>query len=147
MPTAAKLFGAVLFAALAWYVSEQVKLVLPSEGAGAPLLSPINAFFGLVMGWRIMGRFAGQGFVPAIGYGLTTVFATTFWCLLVWSGYEMVVRATRGRYDGPMEALFGMSDLIIEYAALMVTPAAVGSAVIGAFVCAMVTEFVSHRWS
>ena len=40
MPTAAKLIAAILFAALAYYVSEQVKLVLPSEGAGATMLSP-----------------------------------------------------------------------------------------------------------
>ena len=147
MPTAAKLIAAILFAALAYYVSEQVKLVLPSEGAGATMLSPTNALFGAIMGWRVMGSNAGQGFVPATGFGLTTVFAATFWCILIWSAYEMIKRAMRGRFDGPIEALLGMSDLMLDYAALIVTPAVVGSAVIGSFICAMVVEFFSHRWS
>lgn len=147
MPTAGKLIGAVLFAALAYYVSEQIKLNLPSEGAGARMFSQVNALFGAVMGWRIMGRNAGQGFVAATGFGLTTIFAITFWCILIWSAYEMIRRAVRGRFDGPVEALFGMANLMVEYSTLIVTPAVVGSAVIGSFVCAMVTEYFSHRWS
>lgn len=146
MPTAGKLIGAILFAALAFYVSEQVKLGIP-EGVALTLLSPINALLGLAMGWRIMGERAGEGFVPATGYGLTTVFAITFWSLLIWSGYEMLRRAVRGRYDGPMDAMLGMGDLMLEYATLIVTPPVVGSAVIGSFICAMVTEYFSHRWS
>lgn len=146
MPTAGKLIGAILFAALAFYVSEQVKLGMP-EGVAISLLSPINALLGLAMGWRIMGERAGEGFVPATGYGLTTVFAITFWSLLIWSGYEMLRRAVRGRYDGPMDAMVGMGDLMLEYATLIVTPPVVGAAVIGSFVCAMVTEYFSHRWS
>jgi hypothetical protein len=146
MPTASKLVGAVLFAALAYYVSEQVKLGLP-EGMAANLLSPINALIGLIMGWRLVGGRAGEGFVPATGYGLTTVFATTFWGLLIWSAYEMIRRAWRGRYDDPFEALFAMADLGLSYSTLIVTPPVVGSAVIGSFVLAMIVEFVSHRWS
>ena len=147
MPTAAKLIGAILFAALSYYVSEQIKPQLPSEGAGATLLSQVNALFGLVMGWRIMGMNAGQGFVPATGFGLTTVFAITFWGLLVWSAYEMIRRAMRGRYEGPVEALLGMANLMVDYAMLIVVPAVVGSAVIGSFICAMITEASARRWS
>lgn len=147
MPTAAKLIGAILFAALAWYVSGQVRLGLPLAGAGATLLAPVNALFGAVMGWRIMGRNAGQGYVPATGFGLTTIFATIFWCLLVWSAYEMIRRAVRGRFEGPVEALLGMSDLMLDYATLLIAPAVVGSAVIGSMICATITEYFSHRWS
>ena len=146
MPTAAKLIGALLFGVLSFYVSEQVKLGMP-EGMALNLLSPLNGFIGLVMGWRIMGARAGEGFVPATGYGLTTVFVVTFWCLLIWSAYEMIRRAWRGRYDDPFEALFAMADLGLSYSTLIVTPPVVGSAVIGSFVLAMIVEFVSHRWS
>jgi hypothetical protein len=146
MPTAAKLIGAVLFGILSFYVSEQVKLGMP-EGMALGLLSPLNGLIGVIMGWRIMGARAGEGFVPATGYGLTTVFVVTFWCLLIWSAYEMIRRAVRGRYDGPVDALLGMSDVMLDYSTLIVTPAVVGSAVIGSFICAMITEFASHRWS
>lgn len=146
MPTAAKLIAAVLFAALAYYVSEEVKFYLPGEGAGATWLSQVNAAFGAVMGWRIMGRFAGQGFMPAAGFGLTTIFAVTFWALLIWAGYEMIIRATRGRYDGPVDALQGMADLMIDYAILTMVPTIVGTAVIGSLVAGIVTEFCARRW-
>ncbi len=147
MPTAAKLIGAALFAALAWYVSEQVKLFLPSEGAGAGMFSPINALIGVAMGWRVMGARAGDGITPSTGYGLTTIFAAFFWCLLIWSGYEMMRRAWRGRYEGPVEALEAMGDLMIDYAVLIVEPRVIGAAVIGSFICAMLTEYTARRWS
>ena len=147
MPTAAKLIGAILFAALAWYVSLEAKLLMPDEGRGATLLEPINALLGFAMGWRIMGARAGDGFVIAVGFGLTTVFAITFWSLLVWSGYGMIIRATRGRYTGPVDALEGMGDLMLEYAAMVVDPSVVGPAVLGSLACALITEYFSHRWS
>lgn len=147
MPTAAKLVAGILFAALAWFVSEQVKVVLPSEGRGATLLSPLNAALGFVMGWRVMGLRAGGGFTPAVGFGLTTVFATFFWSLLIWSGYEMIERALRRRYRDPIDALEDMGQVMLDYAILVVTPTIVGAAVIGSFVCAMITEYFSRRWS
>lgn len=147
MFTAAKLVGALLFAVLAWFISEQIKDLLPGEGVQATLLSPLNAMIGAAMGWRIMGKHAGEGFTPAVGFGLTSVFATFFWCLLLWSAYEMIRRAVRGRYDGPVEALERMGDLMLEYAILIVTPTVVGGAVIGSLICGLVVEFVSRRWS
>ena len=147
MPTAAKLIGAILFAALAWFVSEQVKLLLPSEGAGANLLSPLNALIGLAMGWRIAGARAGDGFVAAVGLGMTTIFATIFWALLVWSTVEMLERAVSGRYRGPIEAMEGLGDLMLAYSSMIVEPNVVGAALFGSILCAMITEYFSHRWS
>jgi hypothetical protein len=146
MPTAAKLIGAIVFAALAWFVSDLVKPLLP-EGSQVGLLSPVNAFFGLIMGWRIMGRGAGNGYVPSLGYGLTTLAAIVFWCLLLWSGYEMTRRAMRLYYDGPMEALQEMAALMAEYARMAADPQVIGAAVIGSLLGAMLTEFFAKRWA
>lgn len=147
MPTAGKLIGAILFAALAYYVTEQAKLALPAEGAGLTMLSPVNGVLGAILGWRVMGANAGQGFVPATGFGLTTIFAVTFWALLIWSAYTMIERAVSGRYKGPVDALLGMADMMLDNARVIVTPGVVGSAVIGSFICAMITEYFSRRWS
>lgn len=147
MPTAAKLIGAILFAALAWFISEEVKVLLPGEGRGAQLLSPINALVGAVMGWRIMGARAGKGFVSSMGFGLTTVFAIAFLSIVIWSAYEMVKRSVSGRYRGPMEALEGMGDLMLDYSATIVTWEVIGAALIGAAACGIVTEYFSRRWS
>lgn len=147
MPTAGKLIGAILFAALAYFVSDLVKPLLP-EGTQTGLMSPLNAFFGLLMGWRIMGRGAGNGYVSSLGYGLTTMVAIVFWCLLLWSGYEMTRRAMRLYYDGPMEALKEMTVLMADYGRMAVTdPTVVGAAIVGSLFMAMVTEFFAKRWA
>ena len=146
MPTAAKLVGAILFAALAWSVSVQILALVPG-GRTFTWFAPMNGVLGAIMGWQIMGARAGEGFVPATGYGLTTVFAIAFWALLLWSGHEMMNRAVRGRYDGPGEALAGMADLMMSYAVLMSAPSAVGPLVVGSVFCAAIVEFFSRRWS
>jgi hypothetical protein len=147
MPTAAKLIGSIVFAALAWFVSDLVKPLLP-DGTQFGLLSPINAFFGLLMGWRIMGRGAGRGFVPSMGYGITTAAATVFWALLFWSGYLMITNATRLRYDGPMDALQDMAMIMADYGRMAATdPQVVGATLVGAVLCSMLTEFFARRWS
>ena len=146
MPTAAKLIGAIAFAVLAYFVSDLVKPLLP-EGTQYGLLSPINAVFGFLMGWRIVGRAAGRGYVAAMGYALTTLAAIVFWCLLLWGSYEMLRRATRLRYDGPVEALQDMAFLMSEYAVLAATSQIVITAIVGAMLCGWLTEFFSRRWS
>lgn len=147
MPTAAKLIAAVLFAALAWIVSENVREVMPGEGRGATLLSPINALLGLAAGWRVLGNRAGDGYVPAVGYGLTTVCVIYFWSLLIWGCYEMIMRSIGGRYSGPFDAIEGLGDLMLDYSAMIVTPTIIGSAVFGSILCALVVEYFAHRWS
>ncbi len=146
MPTAAKLIGAIVFAALAWFVSDLIKPLLP-EGSQVGLLSPINALFGLLMGWRVMGRGAGRGYVPSMGFGLTTLAAIVFWSLLLWGGYEMTRRATRLYYDGPMEALQDMAIIMGDYAMIALDPQVIGAALVGAILCASLTEFFARRWS
>ena len=147
MPTAAKLIAALLFAALVWFVTEEVKQVMPGEGRGAGMLSPINALLGAIMGWRIIGARAGDGYMPSFGFGLTTVFATTVCALTLWSGYTMIERAVSGRYTDPIHALEGMGGLFLEYWTFVATPDAIAAAMLGSFVCAVITEFFSHRWS
>lgn len=146
MPTAAKLIAALMFGALAWVASGLVVQILP-EGMATGWMLPVNAFFGMVMGWRVMGSRAGDGFVPAIGYGLTTVFAIVFWCILIWAAHEMIRRAVRTFYDGPFDALQDMADIMTEYAATIVTPDIIGTLVIGGVICGMAAEAASRRWS
>lgn len=146
MPTAGKLIGAIAFAALAWFVSDLIKPLLP-EGSQVGLFSPLNAFFGLLMGWRIMGRGAGRGYLSATGFGLTTMVAIVFWSLLLWGGYEMTRRAMRLYYDGPMEALQDMAGIMAEYALVALDPQVIGAALVGAILCAFLTEFFARRWS
>jgi len=146
MPTGGKLVGAFVFAMLAYFISDLCKPLLP-EGTNVSMLSEANAFIGLIMGWRIMGRGAGETYRQAFGYGLTTLGATVFWCLTMWAGHEMLKRAIRKYYDGPTHALQEMAELFMEYGRLIAVTEVVVPALIGALFLAWVTEFFARRWS
>ena len=148
MPTGGKLIAAIAFAALAYFVSDLIKpLLFDTEGERVGLLSPINALIGFVMGWKVMGRGAGRAYYQAFGYGLTTLVATAFWCLLVWAGYKMLLRSIAQRYDGPVHALQGMAELFLDFGRMVSVNEVLVPAVIGALFMAWVTEFFARRWS
>lgn len=146
MPTGGKLVGAIAFAALAYFITDLVKPLLP-EGTQVGLFSPINAFFGLIMGWKIMGRGAGGTYRSAFGYGLTTLFATAFWCVLFWAFWKMLGRSMDNFFDGPVQALQGMAEFALEYIRLIAVREVIWPAIIGALFMAWLTEFFARRWS
>ncbi|MGR3512415.1 MAG: TrgA family protein [Paracoccaceae bacterium] len=146
MPTGAKLIGALTFMALAYFISDLIKPLLP-EGTNVSRLSEINAIVGLLMGWRVMGKGAGHTYKQSFGYGLTTLAATAFWSLLVWSGYEMLQRSIKLYYDGPVEALQEMAELYVEYAKLAAVQEVLIPALIGAIFVSWLTEYFARRWS
>lgn len=148
MPTGGKLIAAVAFAALAYFVSDLIKPLLEdTEGTRVGWLSPLNAFIGLIMGWRVMGAGAGKTYRQSIGFGLTTLAVIVFWCLLIWSGYKMLLRAMQLRYDGPVDALQQMAALYLDYARLIAVPEVIWPALVGAIFMAWLTEFFARRWS
>jgi len=146
MPTAGKLFGAVTYAILAWLISGLIPPLLP-EGTQTGMLQPVNAAVGFVMGWTILGRNAGEGLVGTIGHASTTMVAVIFWCVVIWSGSEMIENSTNLRYDGPIEALQDMTTMAIESLRLIATPEIIGSMIIGIFVTALTTETAASRWA
>ncbi|RVT84142.1 tellurium resistance protein [Rhodobacteraceae bacterium CCMM004] len=145
-PTAAKLVAALAFAALAWWVTDLVKPNLP-QGTPMDWLAPVSAAVGAVMGWRVMGRRAGRGYVAAAGFGLTTAVAIVFWVLLIWAGYEMLQRSMDLYYDGPVEALESALALYMDYALLLVPGPPLPSLAVGAVLCGALAEWVARRAS
>ncbi len=146
MPTGGKLIAALTFAALAYFVSDLIKPLLP-EGTNVSRLSEINALVGLAMGWTVMGNGAGKTYRQSLGYGFTTLAATVFWSLLIWSGYEMLQRSVKLYYDGPVEALQEMAALYVEYARTAAVQEVMIPALIGALFVSWLTEYFARRWS
>ena len=146
MPTGAKLIGALTFAALAYFLSDLIKPLLP-EGTNVSRLSEINALVGLMMGWTVMGKGAGHTYRQSLGYGLTTLAATVFWSLLIWSGHEMLQRSIKMYYDGPVEALQEMAQLYVDYARLAAVQEVLLPALVGAIFVSWLTEYFARRWS
>lgn len=146
MPTAPKLIAALLFGALAFFVSDLVKPLLP-EGTQFGAFSVVNAAMGALMGWKISGARAGGSMQASLGYGLTTAAVTVFWCLFLWSGYLMVEASMRLRYDGPVEALQDMGTMMITFGRTMGTPGIIGSLLVGSLVFGWLTEQVARRYT
>ena len=148
MPTGGKIIAALTFAALAYFISDLIKpLLIDIEGTRVGMLSPVNALVGFVMGWKVMGKGAGRTYRQAFGYGLTTLAAIAFWCLVVWAGWKMLMRSIAMRYDGPVHALQGMAEMFLEFGRLVAVNEVLVPAVIGALFMAWVTEYFARRWS
>ncbi len=146
MPTGGKLIGAIVFAALAYFLTDLVKPLLP-EGSRLGWFSPVNSIIGFIMGWSILGRSAGKTYRAAFGLGFTTLAATVFWCLMWWAGYEMLRRSMRMYYDGPVHALQEMAALFIDYGKIAAVEQVIWPAVIGTIFVSWFTEFFARRWS
>lgn len=146
MPTAPKLIAAVFFALIAALAAHLFIPVLP-EGSQTQMFREVSAGIGFLCGWFIMGRITGRGTVEAINRGLVTSVSILFWCLLVFSIYFMVRKSTRMMYDGPMDAVIGIFEMMLDYGALLKHPATPGVLLIGGALGGIVTEAVSRRWS
>jgi hypothetical protein len=145
MPTAAKLFAALCFAALGWYASHVYSFGLP-EGSRVGYLREATAFIGVLCAWRISGALAGKGYVAAMGTGIRTGITMVFFTLLVFAIYEMVSLSTKMRYDGPMEAVLGVFDLMLEYGALLLKGPLLVILLGGSALAGMVTEAAGRLW-
>lgn len=146
MPTAPKFIGALLFAALSWFVADLYKGTLP-EGSQTAWVSEVSAIFGFLFGWRLMGRNAGRGMRTAIGYALTTGVVITVWSLGFWAAYRMIVRSARMFYDNPSDAVADFFSLFARYAEGLAAPEVAGSLIVGAVFCGWLTEEVSRRFA
>jgi hypothetical protein len=146
MPTAAKLVAAVMFAAVGFLAAQAYVPSLP-EGTQIGFLREICAMLGLVIGWFVMGRLVGKGYVEAVGFGIRTSVTLLFWAVLGFSIYEMILRSTKMMYDGPMEALLGVFDLVIYYGKMMGSPEFIGTLLIGGVLGGIAAEWAGRRWS
>ena len=122
MPTASKLSAAVAFALVA---AQAAHLFIPALPEGTPpgWLREVSAAIGLLCGWWIMGNRVGKGYGEAAGSGILTSALSLFWVMLVFSIVTMVKRSMRMLYDGPMDAVIGVFDLMLDYGALLAAPA------------------------
>ncbi len=145
MPTMPKAIAALYFAALAYFIGDLVKPLLP-EGTRVGMLSVTLAALGALSGWRLSGRNAGISLRAGLGYGLTSVAVTAFWGIFLFSGYKMLQLSIDKRFSGPIEALQAMIKFGLEYAVLIATPSILGAMLIGGLFGGWLTEWAAKRW-
>ncbi|MFE3837150.1 TrgA family protein [Pseudogemmobacter sonorensis] len=147
MPTSAKLVAALWFAAVGWLAANAHVPAL-GENAQIGFFREITAAIGLLCGWMVSGALAGRGGVEAVGTGLRTSVTLTFFALLVFSVWQMVQLAFRRTYNeaGPMGAVMGAFELMIENAVAMLSVGVIGVLVLGGVVGGLVVEAAGRRW-
>ncbi|WP_108483957.1 TrgA family protein [Oceaniglobus ichthyenteri] len=144
-PTAAKLIAGLLFAALAFFISG---LVIPNIpfGQNTPISFGLgNAAIGFLLGWRVVGRRAGEGYAFGIAYGITAAVAIVFWCLFLWAFIEMIERALDLYYDDPTKALEEMVRLMVDFSSYLVGNNVLPALGIGTVFCSAVVEWVGQK--
>lgn len=149
MLTAPKVIAAMLFAALGWYASQLIILhfLVEFEGRGVGRLAEINAFFCAIVGWRIAGPRAGDGWNAALSYGLTTAVAMTIVSLFFQSFGEMIRKSLDRDYgDSPVEALVDVFQLMIKFGQVIVKPDVLAVLLGGGLVLGLVVEWCGRRW-
>lgn len=146
MPTAAKLFAALGFAALGWLAAAVLGQGLP-EGIVIGLVPEGAIVAGLVCGWAIAGREAGRGYGTALGTGLRTGAVMVVVVLLAVAIWAMLEASMRRQYPGPFEALMGMVQLMLKYGRLTGDAPFIGVMAAGSTGLGLLTEVVGRRWS
>ena len=145
MPTAAKLIASVVFAMTGFLGAEAFKLGMPPGMAFGPF-SFVIAAIGFLCGWRIAGRLAGFGYMSSVGYGLRTSITIVFWGLLLYSTERMIDRSLDMLYDGPVEAVLGVFQLMVELGEKVATPEVLTVLAVGGVFGGVAAEWASRRW-
>ncbi|MEZ5796482.1 MAG: TrgA family protein [Paracoccaceae bacterium] len=145
MPTAAKLVAAVVFAIIGW-LAANAHIPALGESAAFGAFREITAGIGLLVGWMVMGNLVGHGYRDAIGAGLRSSVTLVFFALLGFSIYHMVMQSTKMVYDGPMDAVLGVFQYMMENGRAMLTAGVLGVLVIGGILGGVLAEWASRRW-
>lgn len=107
---------------------------------------PVNIALGVAVGWKSMGSRAGRGVSQAITNGATGVFLLVLWGLFVQACNEMIARAMKNLYDGPIEAIGAIFQIGVEWGLLLMTGPILATMAVGAFVSGILTEYAWRTW-
>ncbi len=145
MPTAGRLTAALALAILGAYIA-YLTVPLFDEGGVPSFWWPLCIAAGAWSGWVVMGKRAGRGYSAAVGNGFTGVAALVFWVLFLTAGAAMLEKSMRRSYDGPMEAVIDVFQLMWEFVQQFATQDVGVALVVGAIASAFFSEFYAKRF-
>ncbi len=146
MPTSARLMAAICFGLLG--LAFAYTATASFEEARQPSYwFPLNGGIGVLVGWIFAGARAGKGVSSGVSNGITTAVAMLFWVFFLMSFSDMISKSMRHAYDGPVEAVVGVFEIMGDYAVQFAGMDLGIVMVVGAVVCGLLVEFVAKRWS
>ncbi len=145
MPTAGRLAAALAFFIYGWYISLQATPLFP-EGNLPGYAVPLSIVVGILVGWMVVGSRAGRGYIAAIGNGLTGAAAYTLWMVFLISFYDMIRKSLRRLYDGPMDAITDVFDLMLKLGTDFYDINLIINVAVGGIICGLITEYFAKRY-
>ncbi|GGL59163.1 TrgA family protein [Wenxinia marina] len=145
MPTAGRLAGALTFMALAFILTLLMVPLFP-EGTVPRHFMQINVVAAMMAGWTTVGSRAGRGMVAAFGVGLTGVAVFGFWMFFLHGFGMMLKEAFRKAYDGPMEAIAAIFEMMARLGGMLLTPEVLMVMIAGSIVAGLVTEHFARNY-
>lgn len=145
MPTAGRLAGAIAFGVLGAYLAF-ITIPLFEEGKQPGYWWFLCIGAGVWSGWVVVGKRAGRGYGSGIGNGLTGVVAQVFWILFIFSSMVMLQKSLRRSYDGPVEAVVNIFELMIEHAMPFATSDVLTAIGVGGVLGGLVAEYYGRRY-
>lgn len=148
MPDASRLVAAICLAVVAFILSGLIMPVFEESQGDTNFgwFIWVNVVVAIMVGWVSMGKRAGRGVSAAVTNGITGVFLLLLWGLFIQACNEMTRLAMKNRYDGPIEAIAAVFQIMAEWGLLILYPTFLITAVVGAFVTGILTEYAWRTW-
>ncbi|WP_415182670.1 TrgA family protein [Phaeovulum sp.] len=145
MPTAAKLFAALVLAATGVLAAA---LVLPDipYGAKADFLPVVGGIIGFSAGWFVVGMRTGKGNMISMQTGMRGALFMVIGVLVVSGFAQMIKLALRKRYDAPTDALVDVVGQGLEFGKLVLQADVLGVLIVGGALSGMAAEWAGRRW-
>lgn len=121
MPTAGRLTAAIAFAVIGGYIATLISPLF-EEGKQPSWWYPLCVLTGVWAGWVVVGKRAGHGYPAGFGNGITGIVAQVFWILFIMAFADMINKSLRKAYDGPVEAVVSVFELMSELALAFWSP-------------------------
>lgn len=118
MPTAAKLVGGIVLAAVGWAMTDVVMFrhaVYQEPGINHLVFTVI----GFMVGWKHVGKRAEGGYRAAWGGGFSGALIAAFWVILLMACYGVYRGMGYHAYKSVQEMLDGFVKLFVEYLMLL----------------------------
>lgn len=145
MPTAGRLIAGLCFAILGFVIAIMT-VPLWEEGRSPQYWFPLCVLAGIWSGWTLVGPKTGRGFGSSVGLSLTAVASQAFWILFMISGYDMIRKAMRKSYDGPVDAVINIFEIGGKYALQFATVDVIIALVAGGIISGLFTEFFARLY-
>lgn len=145
MPTGARATGGLLFMVAGWLLANAYVPNMPYERT-VGLFRELTGLIGFFCGWIVMGTSVGRSYQAAAGSGLKTMLVLSFWALLAFSTWEMLLISLTKRYDTPIEAVTDIFAIMLDRSMVLLSVDCLLVFFIAGSIAGMLTETAARRW-